>query len=652
MSVVRRKFFLFLLCGLGWFAIVVSAHADDWLPISQDELKMTNEPKAPGAPAVYLYRQVDRDDQENTEHTYARIKILTDEGRKYSNVEIPFLKGSGDIKGIQARTIRPDGGIANFDGKVYEKMIVEAKGVKFLAKTFTLADVQPGSIIEYRYTRYMEQGYVFDSSWLLSEELFTKHAKFSLRRSDTFAVEWSWSRGLPEGTTPPKEDHHMIRLEADNIPAFQIEDYMPPQNEMKFRVDFMYTRNDEKDSDKFWKERGKGLYKGIEYFINRNKVMEQAVSQIVSPNDSPETKLRKIYARVQQIRNTSFEQEKTEQEHAREKQKETYNVEDVWKHGYGNGWDITWLFMALARAAGFEASAVLVSTRDQHFFNPKLMNPDDLNTNMVLVKLNGKDLYLDPGAEFTPFGMLPWHESAVQGLRLDKDGGSWIFTPLPEPAESRIERKASLQLTDSGSLTGKVTITFNGLSAAGRRMDEQNEDDVQRKKFLEDQIREYVPVPITVELTNKPDWKSSVPTLVAEFDIKIPDWATAAGRRTLFAVGLFGGGEKHLFEHTARVHPVYFSYPYEDRDDISIDLPPGWQISGLPAGKNIDRKVCSYHVEAEKKGSAVHVTRQLTVNFMMLDPKYYGALRNFYQEVRTGDEQQIILSASAATPGN
>jgi Domain of Unknown Function with PDB structure (DUF3858) len=87
-------------------------------------------------------------------------------------------------------------------------------------------------------------------------------------------------------------------------------------------------------------------------------------------------------------------------------------------------------------------------------------------------------------------------------------------------------------------------------------------------------------------------------------------------------------------------------------DDVSIDLPPGWQISGLPAVKNIDRKVCSYHVEAEKKGAAVHVTRQLTVNFMMLDPKYYGALRNFYQEVRTGDEQQIILSASAATPGN
>lgn len=652
MSAYPRTFLSFLLGSLCALLIALPALAEDWLPVTPEELKLASEPKAPGAPAIYLYRQVDRDDQDNREHTYARIKIFTEEGRKYADVEIPFLKGRGDIKGIQARTIRPDGSIVNFDGKVYEKMIVKAKGVKFLAKTFTLPDVQAGSIIEYRYTRNIEEGYVFDSSWLLSEELFTKHAKFSLHRSNDFALQWSWPRGLPEGTNPPTEDHHVIRLETNNVPAFQIEDYMPPQNEMKFRVEFMYTRNTEKDPGKFWKEEGKTLYRGIEVFTDKRKAMEQAVSQIVSANDPPEVKLQKIYARTQQIRNTSYEQEKTAQERARDKEKDTSNVEDVWKHGYASGYEITWLFMALARAAGFEASPVLVSTRDEHFFNPKLMNPSDLNTNVVLVKLNGKDIYLDPGAEFVPFGMLPWSETAVQGLRPDKDGGAWVSTLLPAAAESGIERKASLQLTDSGSLEGKATLTFKGLSAWWRRADERNEDETQRKKFLEDQIKEYIPVAVDAELTNKPDWKSSASTLVAEFDLKVPGWATAAGRRALLAVGLFGGAEKHLFEHTARVHPVYFSYPYEDLDDVTIDLPLGWQISNLPKLNNIDAKVCSYHADAQNNGGSLHVTRQLTMNILMLDPKYYGALRNFYQQVRTGDEQQIILSTSAASAQN
>ena len=54
-------------------------------PVSPDELKMTSEPLAPGAPAIILYRQVDRDDNSRTSHedNYFRIKILTEEGRKH-----------------------------------------------------------------------------------------------------------------------------------------------------------------------------------------------------------------------------------------------------------------------------------------------------------------------------------------------------------------------------------------------------------------------------------------------------------------------------------------------------------------------------------------------------------------------------------------
>jgi hypothetical protein len=43
----------------------------------------------------------------------------------------------------------------------------------------------------------------------------------------------------------------------------------------------------------------------VESFIGKRKVMEEAVAQIVTPTDSPEVKLQKIYARIQQIRNTS-----------------------------------------------------------------------------------------------------------------------------------------------------------------------------------------------------------------------------------------------------------------------------------------------------------------------------------------------------------
>ena len=65
---------------------------------------MTGEPKAPGAPAVILYRQVDRDDSSVRtphEYNYVREKIFTEEGRKYANVEIPLvmLAPNGTLSG-------------------------------------------------------------------------------------------------------------------------------------------------------------------------------------------------------------------------------------------------------------------------------------------------------------------------------------------------------------------------------------------------------------------------------------------------------------------------------------------------------------------------------------------------------------------------
>src|SRR6266478_4658563 len=635
-----RRIFLAVLVLSAVVRFVHPASAgDEWLPISPEELKMTSVPEAPGAPAVYLYRQVDRDDgRDGHQYNYERIKILTEEGRKYADVEIPFFKSQGKIGGIKARTIRPDGTISNFDGKVFEKTIVKAKGLKYLAKTFTLPNVLVGSIIEYHYTFNLDENYVFDSHWILSEELFTKTAKFSLKPNKDFALRWSWPVGLPPGTSPPKDDHGTIRLETQNVPAFQIEDFMPPANEMKFRVDFVYSEGDyEKEPGKFWKKEGRKLNDRVEQFTSKRKAMEQALTEIVALADSPDAKLEKIYARVQKFRNTSWDAEKTEQEQKREKLKDIGNVEDLWKRGYGNGRQINWLFLALARAAGFEAYSVYISARSEYFFKPELMNLSQLNGDVVLVRLNGKDVYCDPATAFAPFGLLSWPETGVKGLRLDKEGGGWVTTSLPTSSDSRIERKADLKLTETGSLEGKLTVKFSGLEALWRRIEERNEDATNRKKFLEDQVKDYIPVGIDVDLTNQPDWGSSTPTLVAEFELKVPGWVSGAGRRALVPVGLFGAPEKHAFEHANRVHAIYFSYPSSKIDDVTIDLPLGWQVSSLSAVQELDAKAALYSLKAANNKGALRVTRQLNMDLLMVEVKLYPTLRNFFQVVRTGD---------------
>jgi hypothetical protein len=232
-------------------------------------------------------------------------------------------------------------------------------------------------------------------------------------------------------------------------------------------------------------------------------------------------------------------------------------------------------------------------------------------------------------------------------LRLEKEGGTWLTTSMPEADSSGVQRRADLQLDDSGSLEGKVTLTFKGLSALGRRLDEYEEDDPGRKKFLEDELKSYIPASAEVELSNRPDWSASFETFVAEFKVKIPEWASAAGRRILVPASVFSGGEKHLFEGTTRVHPIYVAYPYTDVDDLTISVPVGWQVSNLPQRQHADAGACAYDLTTENKTASFHVTRRLMSGLQLVNVKYYAPLRDFFQQVRSGDEQQVVLSAAS-----
>jgi len=178
-------------CALAVLILSASAYADDWLPVTPEELQMTSEPKAPKAPAIILYRQVDRNDTVPDETIYMRIKVLTEEGRAYGDIEIAYDREDEKIRGLQARTIRPDGSIVNFEGTIYDKPLLKTSDSNMMAKSLSLPNVEVGTIIEYRYRHTMNPGWVYNSRWLLSQDLFTRRAAFSLIPSHDFTLRWS-----------------------------------------------------------------------------------------------------------------------------------------------------------------------------------------------------------------------------------------------------------------------------------------------------------------------------------------------------------------------------------------------------------------------------------------------------------------------------
>src|ERR1700741_429689 len=114
-----------LCAALALMVFCLAASAEDWKPISPEELQMKEVPGAKGAHAAILYFEDTLNDKAAMESIYFRIKILSEEGKKYADIELPPYFSDFQVNNLKARTIRPDGSIVPFDGKFFTKVVAK-----------------------------------------------------------------------------------------------------------------------------------------------------------------------------------------------------------------------------------------------------------------------------------------------------------------------------------------------------------------------------------------------------------------------------------------------------------------------------------------------------------------------------------------------
>jgi hypothetical protein len=633
----------------------VSLAGDDWLPIPPADLALKDNPASPGAHAMILYRSSNVSEKYvNTDGAYVdeykRIKIFTKEGTDQGNVELAFYKESSDIQEVRARTIHPDGSIVNFEGKPFEKIIERRSGAKFLAKTFNLPDVQPGCIIEYKYRVQYKPHYLHDEYWVISSDLYMREGHFAIlpyQSSYEYFPLYFRQFALPGKAATQHQPDGSYVLTVHDVPGIADEAYMPPLRTIEARVEFYHLDIDapsNETQDHFWARTEKKWNEELEHFINKKSVLDQELARIVSPTDSPETKLCKIYARVQQIRDLGMEVRKTEKEEKQENIKKNANVEDMLHHGYGNGREINFLFVGLARAAGFEAAEVLVAPRNVNFFYPQLEDASELTADIVWVRAGTQEYYLDPAAVYFPFGILPWYETTTSGIRLGKTANDFVKVPNSPSADATIVRHADLSIDQDGLATGKLTVDFTGQKAALRREEDHLQDDTGRKKTIEDEIKGWLPEGSTFELAKIDNWDKSDLPLQVEGTVKLPTFGSLAGKRILIPATLFVAPQTKAFQTSIRHNAVYFDYPSEEIDNLTFRAPAGYKIETVPAPKALKPgSVVSYEISASQQGSQVEVKRHLVINGLMFPPEYYASLRSFFNTVKSNDEVQIVF---------
>jgi uncharacterized protein DUF3857/transglutaminase superfamily protein len=630
---------------------------DDWQPISPEELKMTADPAHP-ADAIILYHEETADDMTRHRYVYKRVKVLTEKGKNRANVEIPFDASFIGVSDIRARTIAPDGTITPFTGKAFTSTLVKAQRVKYLAKTFSLPNVQVGSIIEWKYTEYWED-YVIAPHWVVQDELFQKHAKFTFipflkaghyiedSRGDIKDRVYHQPIGLPENSViKTTADNHM-QLELKDIPAFEEEDYAPPSEMLKMRVNFYYGSEKMAKPQDFWKAEGKYWTKEVDKFASRSGAVSAAVAQATGPSDTPEQKARKIYAFVQKIKNLNYSNEEGRlEELVSRESKEKRTLEDVLNKREGYRDEIARLFLAMARAANLPTYLMRVADRDEILFRPTIPDRLQLTSEIAIVAIDGKEVFLDPGTPLCPYGHLAWQHTSTQGIRQTPDSGTALApTPSADYKEAVSKRVGRLVLSEDGGAKGKIGIAWAGEEALVHRLSALKTDAAGRNKELEDELKVMLPSGALVHLDTANGWDDAEAQLSANFTVEIPGYASSTGKRLLLPKDLFQTHSRTPFAHGDRKNPIYFSYPFYAMDETTVTFPAGFHLENVTDNQPLQTDFSFYRVKHFSTGNSVTVDRDFAIGGIGFQTKEYPDLRKFYAAVTSGDSEPLVLTA-------
>ena len=385
---------------------------------TDEELKMTADPKAPGAAAVYLNVEEVANDPLHFQSVYVRIKVLQEKGKELATVHLPYWHGNFKIEDIKARTIHPDGTVIPLVGKPEDLLLSKTslgKGdqLQINSKVFTLPSVEVGSILEYRYDLRYDDTHVSSPTWEIQQPYFVHHAVYSFTpfkaflpgiqnatsiqltnaRGDTLNT-LIWYKVLPAGVEMKPDVGGVFHLEVNDIPAEPDEEFMPPLDGLLYQVKFYYASA--RDRSQYWIDEAKRWSKEVDHFAEASKAIKEAVAGIIAPGDSDMDKAKKLYKAVQALDNTDYSRKKTDAELKQLKLKVARRAEDTWVQKSGSSQDIALLYLSMLRAAGLNANDMKVVDRSQRLFALGYLDFDQLDDDIILLNSAGKEIPLDP----------------------------------------------------------------------------------------------------------------------------------------------------------------------------------------------------------------------------------------------------------------
>lgn len=574
-----------------------------------------------------------------------RIKILSESGLKWANVEIPIYQEGNiyetviDIEGI---TYNAEEGKLNKTLLNSNESFNEKLNEHWVLKKFAMPNVKKGSIIEFKYK--IKSQHIFNlRDWEFQSKIPTIYSEYEVRMIPFYTYSWvlqgankfyiqtsNEDKGLPRQYGNINFHDMVHKYIMKDIPAFIDEEFISSINDYILKIDFQlakiyYPDGRTQDIVTTWPDLIKDLIKDSNFgkYISRsNKVAAKILNLEEITNKPPKEKFNIILNYVKQNYNWNNRFSKYASK----------STNDFIKEKFGNSADINLFTVGLLNAVGIKAYPVIVSTRDNgkikvdypfnHFFNYVI----------ILADIDNENKLSDATEIHTSNERIPSRCINDRGLIIDKEKVSWIGTENNFPSE--IKTTIAIEPTDNQTKSN-IHISATELDAIYFRSTYGDDnlkiiDYINQKGYAVNDSIIKVKNLLNIEEPYMLEYSSLQKSEIINEKIYISPF-------------LNEHLENNPLKQNTRSYPIDMISPKKRDYNSTITIPEGYTVNFVPKNYTINNELfeLNYSVTSDEKKINILYTYFFKKPFYIA--KDYTKIKYYFNEIIKKGSEKIVL---------
>lgn len=639
-----------------------------WGKLPSEDLEMTVYQNVPKADAVILsdFGEVSLANSGNNSFIFkrhTRIKILSAAGLKWANVSLDYyhLDNTEFISNIKGITYNLNDGKEVKSKLLEEELSDEKLNDEWAQISFTMPDVQVGSVIEYSY--YITIKEVINlKSWQFQTTIPTRHSQFEAlipvenemttnvsvkvnqqqddflaKRKPEFTVIFQGNRLVSKYGQRGATNQWIL----SNLPAIKEEPFIYNPQDFVEQLNFQLASyrikvglSDLKRASLMpsWNALARELSIHPSFAIPKGKLaLVQAITDsLTAAADNDLAKMKVIYSHVQQDfkwegqyniwRNQSFKQ-------LLETQK-------------GNSAEVNTYLLMLLRTAGLTAHPLILSTKSHGLVMDTYPLLSSFNHVITEVQIAGKSILLDATDPFRPYQYLSKEDLNQKGY-LIANSPRWV--KLESKKTDKQSTAVAIKFNDLASLDVKVESNFQNYFAIEQRHNYQAASDKNDyfEATLNDKITAYTLDSTQIE--HLTDLDKSFKTYL-QATIPLTNAAESPDSISLLPF-LFNEYQVNPFTAPTREFPIDYVIPFEKSYRFTIEIPDGYEADTVPepGEVNLLGGLGKFTYKVVLLSDKINISTKIKINSSLIDAWQYALIKKFYQNIVEKFGKQLIL---------